>query len=579
MLELPLLPFFALVLGALTFDLANFAPSAPAKPLHVPAVFEAAPSAAPARAVVIAIAVVLASLVLWLRARVRQPPAGLARPPVAPGAVPILGHALAYKDDPAAFLVATCESVGPIFSINLAGKRMIVVGPSINATKQVALAPESQLSARQAVADIGFNETLGPLNVFRGTDMHKRWIKDAYGGPSGLEEEIEPLWHSLGRSLKEEIYFNFGTCSENPGDTNTVVADLFGLVRASVLRCQMERLLGVPILIAAGHEHGAPARMGFVKTFMEFQDAIEHATAMAALLPRALALPLVLWPVARRRRRLVARLAQAIDEADKLTELAALGSWYRSMRGRSPALSSLEIAELATGLLFASHKNPSIGAAQTVCALLELPRPGSDLPGSEVREAAFEEAMRMAANPSAATLSECHVIRTAVLETLRLSAHAIGAVRTVAAEGGFILDDKYWAAPGETIALTHIAVHRSEAIWGPNCKRFTLDRKEYEPHVADDPKNEHVMDGNPAGGVVLDEYTYTTFSHGLHKCPGERLALRTMECVVAALLSSGVHLDTELPPVSFERATLAQRQGKVQVLLSNGKLVRLASAY
>jgi hypothetical protein len=114
--------------------------------------------------------------------------------------VPILGHALAYKDDPAAFLVATCESVGPIFSINLAGKRMIVVGPSINATKQVALAPESQLSARQAVADIGFNETLGPLNVFRGTDMHKRWIKDAYGGPSGLEEEIEPLWHSLARA-------------------------------------------------------------------------------------------------------------------------------------------------------------------------------------------------------------------------------------------------------------------------------------------------------------------------------------------------------------------------------------------
>ena len=364
-MEFSLFPIFALVLGALTFDLgwrpaSSAAPTAPANPLHVPA--EAAPTAAPARAVVIAIAMVLASLVLWLRARIRQPPAGLARPPVAPGAVPILGHALAYKDDPAAFLVATCESVGPIFSINLAGKRMIVVGPSITATKQVALAPESQLSARQAVADIGFNETLGPLNVFRGTDMHKRWIKDAYGGPGGLEEEIEPLWHSLGRSLKEEIYFNFGTCSENLGDADTAVADLFGLVRACVLRCQIERLLGVPILIAAGNENGAPARMGFVKSFMEFQDAIENATAMAAVLPRALALPLVLWPVARRRRRLVARLAQAIDEADKLTELAALGSWYRSMRGRSPVLSSLEIAELATGLLFASHKNPSIGA-------------------------------------------------------------------------------------------------------------------------------------------------------------------------------------------------------------------------
>ena len=118
----------------------------------------------------------------------------------------------------------------------------------------------------------------------------------------------------------------------------------------------------------------------------------------------------------------------------------------------------------------------------------------------------------MAADPSAATLSECHVIRTAVLETLRLSAHAIGAVRTVAAEGGFTLDDKYWAAPGETIALAHIAVHRSEAIWGPNCKRFSLDRKEYEPLVADDPNNEYVMVGDPAGGSASTS-TRTRPSH------------------------------------------------------------------
>ena len=46
-------------------------------------------------------------------------------------------------------------------------------------------------------------------------------LGDPDGGPGGLEEEIEPLWHSLGRSLKEEIYFNFGTCSENLGDADT----------------------------------------------------------------------------------------------------------------------------------------------------------------------------------------------------------------------------------------------------------------------------------------------------------------------------------------------------------------------
>ena len=69
--------------------------------------------------------------------------------------------------------------------------------------------------------------------------------------------------------------------------------------------------------------------------------------------------------------------------------------------------------------------------------------------------------------------------------------------------------------------------------------------------------------------ALLDEYAYTTFSQGLHRCPGQALALRTIECVVARLLVQRAALATRpLPPVSFERATLAQRAAPVAVRVS-----------
>lgn len=188
------------------------------------------------------------------------------------------------------------------------------------------------------------------------------------------------------------------------------------------------------------------------------------------------------------------------------------------------------------------------GAAQTLCALLELGEAHPTL------RAARAEAARLAASPGAECLAGCHAIPRCVLETLRLCAHAIGAVRTVVREDGFVLDGRFWVAPGETIALAHVAVHRSPEIWGADAAAFDPARAAYG-----------------AAGVAAatpDEYEYTTFSQGLHKCPGERLALLTMQLLVAMLLANGAVLEGPMPPVSFERATLAQREGPVAVQLA-----------
>ena len=83
----------------------------------------------------------------------RQSAAG-GQPPSATGWRPLLGHALSYKGDPAAFLTRQCSAVGPCFSINLAGKKMVVVGHSREAVMQVACASESVMSSREAMLEL-----------------------------------------------------------------------------------------------------------------------------------------------------------------------------------------------------------------------------------------------------------------------------------------------------------------------------------------------------------------------------------------------------------------------------------------
>ena len=76
--------------------------------------------------------------------------------PWATGAIPLLGHALAYKRDPATFITEQRKLVGDVFRLNLAGKRMIVVAGGAENVKAVAFASERRFSARAAVRDVGW---------------------------------------------------------------------------------------------------------------------------------------------------------------------------------------------------------------------------------------------------------------------------------------------------------------------------------------------------------------------------------------------------------------------------------------
>ena len=249
--------------------------------------------------------------------------------PWATGAMPLLGHALAYKRDPATFITEQRKLVGDVFRLNLAGKRMIVVAGGAENVRAVAFASERRFSARAAVRDVGFGELLGERNIDAGTDFHarvlRRWRLD--------DVEIAHLAQALEAGLDAEL------------TTGEEVPDLLAVIRGAVLRAVLSRLIGGGILERGGSE--------LVDAIVQFQDGVEEATAAAAVLPRWLALPLILWPAARRRRRLEKRIAAALEGGD-----GAPGPWATAFGERG--LPASIAAEFSVGLLFAAHKNPAI---------------------------------------------------------------------------------------------------------------------------------------------------------------------------------------------------------------------------
>lgn len=466
------------------------------------------------------------------------------KPPPPPPRVyprlPLLGNALSYKADPAGFLERKAREHRGCFELDLAGLRITIVSGR-KELEQVALAGEARLSAQAAVADFGFAQTLGRLSVGCGTDLHRSVLK-------GLH-----LAGQAGSSLQRAV-----ACAVRAAlpEREGRMEDLFTTVRRIVLQAVMVHLLGEGLLC----RYEAEGR-DFLADFMLFQDRVEDATAKGVTLPQWLSLPLAWGPVARERHLLQQRLATAIEALWAAGGDAEMGFWLRAVhkipcRTALPAwrryiqrwgdasttgpIKAGEAAELTVGLLFAAHKNPAIGAAQTLSHLLSQPQ-------ALGRVAA--EARAEAVDATTEDFASGGLLSRSILETLRLTAHTIGGIRKVVDPDGFDLstsDGRTFRVPcGRYIGLNHTLPNHSEAAW-PDPKAFAPERWLQER--------------------AFDDYEFTTFSHGLHACPGRGYALRLMELTLAELLRHiDVKLEGPMPPISYARATLAQRAGPVRI--------------
>ena len=467
-------------------------------------------------------------LSLFLSKRINKDDDDKSNIPWAPGAVPILGHALEYRKDPSGFLLRSSQSVGSVFQLNLAGKHMYVVcGPKEQ--KFLANMPESKLSARKAVAEIGFEQTLGTLNVHQGTDIHKGIIKGIWHSPSNNNKtksnQVAKWMTSIQRAMTEEL--------------PTRQQDFLQWIRRIMLRVTIEQMIGTAFLDQ--WDENKTGGISFLDEFMSFQDALEDVTAKSVVLPKWLALLTMLWPLQKRRERFQSTIATHLTSilskhANDHRDEQYLGFWLNALLSE---YSVDDISEFIIGLLFAAHKNPAIGTAQAFLIFQE------QCNGETIDGVLLKESKQLVETPDWSTLQSCDRLRRWCLETLRVTAHSIGGVRT-AQHDIPIGDTNYIIPKGGSVGFSHIVPNINPDNW-PSASEFSFGHSE---------------------SLYQDEYRFTTFSHGVHKCPGQQLALVLLQCTLASLLTSyDVSLPEAIPPLSFERATLAQREAPVMVTI------------
>lgn len=516
-------------------------------------------------------------------------------PPAVAPCLPMLGNALDYKKAPHAFMFNATKRYGAIFRINLAGLETIIVTTKTG-MRQLAMAPESVLSSRQAVSDFGFLYTLGHLNVTEGASFHKYVVKNNYFKSNDLYTKARYYHTLLPIILEQELTVLNDTANSIHAFPDSMkvhlVPDFQYFTRRVFLTLNIIDFLGRAVL-----DMYNATGMNLTTEFLQFQDTLEDAIAQATVLPRVLALPLYLQPVERRRGAIVQKLAHIIEEVWAKHPCegegeGAIGVWLMEIHRNNNRLrnigttvsnsyqrefSATEAAELCCGLLFASHKNPSLAASQTVLFMLEQ---HTRHPDRSVLDLASAEAIKtQAAYESSASVNEStavdmRVIHSCVHETLRLTAHTIGSVRKVVDPRGFTFNitdaDSVgdMKNKGKTISYTiPCGSYISESHFVPNCLRMPdLMLPKFELNY------EEVLKSSTAADVAsgsTDDYEFTTFSHGVHKCVGQHLAIMMDKLYIGALLSKyKLFVQKQLPEVSFERATLAQRAGKCEVCLT-----------
>jgi cytochrome P450 len=291
---------------------------------------------------------------------------------------------------------------------------------------------------------------------------------------------------------------------------------------------------------------------------MDFQDTLEDVTAKVVVVPRWLSLVAMLWPLQRRRerlqlviqKRLEGLLQQMGNDTNDVGDGREIGFWLEAVLSKKIPVS--DIAEYIVGLLFAGHKNPAIGAAQSYLLLREY---GSE----QVQANCLEEAATLVSTDTPIKWSQFKsslpTLRRACLESLRLTAHSIGGVRTAQKDltVSVHMDNAgketiYTIPKGSSVGFSHITSSLDASIWGKDSRVFDSDLRRHSEES------------------YTDDYKFTTFSHGVHKCPGRELAMIHLETTVALLLTEyEVGLPDKIPSLDFERATLAQREEPVMV--------------
>ena len=285
-------------------------------------------------------------------------------------------------------------------------------------------------------------------------------------------------WHARvlrGGSVIEEFESVLERAIEKQLKSKEGSVDLYRMCREITVSAMVEYFVGPKA-----------ATESFCKRYLNFQKTHEHAISVAMGLGRWLA-----WPLLYRARR--QRLALVQD----LLAAGAITSPYSARLAQISGQPDAQLGDLLIGLLTAATKNVAIAAASTLVNIVES------------NETDFN---------------------SSVLETLRLSALSLGALREVTT------DDCPWGPRGTLVSVSHVAMARDAAVFK---RPDNFEPCRFAPGALDDPR-------------------LPVFGAGTHACPGRKLALHCIRQIVTRLRPRLQSLGI-CDVLHFDRPSLADR--------------------
>ena len=430
-------------------------------------------------------------------------------PPLAPGALPVLGHALAYRSDREALLRRAYEACGPVFALKLVNQNIAVLaGPEFS--KIFFQETDKALSMVEPYKFL--RETFGDVAFLVGPEYYKQ-TRPVLHEPFKRHKMIEYL-----AVMQERVQAWLDTLGEEgelelTAATTRLVQDVAG-----------SALMGREFEQQSGNE--------FWPLYEDISKSLDP------LIPSH-------WPIPKFRRRDAARaklegilrpiLADRRQHPEQYNDF--LQELINTPDTTGQPLDDEHLMPLLLGLLFAGHETTAGQAAWTIVELLHHPEYAA-LVRQEV-----DEHLPVGAELDMARLAKLNHIEWAVREVERVRPSADMLIRYVRET---IEVGDYTIPAGWLVQTSSILTHNWEEMFA-NPTQF--DPLRYAPDRAEDKKHRFGLIG---------------FGGGIHRCTGMNFANMEM-AVITALLWQQMELELLTPETHVVSGMGANRPSETKI--------------
>ena len=404
-------------------------------------------------------------------------------PPKMPGALPVLGHMLAFGKNPFEYMMQLRNTLGEIGEFRMFHQKMVLMtGPEAN--EAFFRAPDAQLDQSQAY------KIMTPI-------FGKGVVFDA--PPHKKDQQLKMLMPVLRdkpmRGYAQVIVQEVEQMIAEWGDSGEI--DLLEFMKELTIYTSSHCLLGDEFRYELNEE--------FAKIYHDLEKGVN---------PLAFVFPYLPLPVFRRRDKarvklqalvteIIAKRAQKSEKSEDAFQLLIDASYDDGSR-----LSAHEITGMLIGTIFAGHHTTAGTAAWTLLELAKRPKHLNRV----LKE--LDQHFGVDGEVTFQSLREIPILENVIKEVLRLHPPLIFLIRKVMKDFHF---KGYTVKAGKYVCASPRVSHRIAEIF-PEPEKFDPDR-----YLED-----RQEDAQP--------FSWIAFGGGKHKCTGNAFAMLQLKAIFSILL-------------------------------------------